>query len=778
MSRYTKKNPKSETRCITSASTMTDVSMATGGTSFDGNRQVCVGEVPDAYYPSVKQNFWQRLSLLEKILMMWVLLLILAIIVLSAILDNWTRTASLNVFHFTSEYKSLDNNTSVPYCTTPACVTAASDIINAMDQTVDPCDNFYLYACGGWIKSNPLPEGRSFWGTLSKLWQKNMLVIRSILEDDTVELKSEAEKKARVFYYSCLDKNETIEELGSQPILSLTEKIGGWSISGDVDMNQWNFQDSLQLIHNTYGRGGLFKWWVENDDKNSSRNILQIDEGELSLPNRDYYLDKVQHEEIWTAYLTYMTNVGVLLGGEENDTRQQMKEVLEFERKLANITTPNDQKKDINKRYHKMAITELQTLAPVINWIRYFNHGFQKVGRIIEETQEIVVYAPEFLQKLSYLITQYLSSPEGRIILNNYLGWSLVEDLTGYLSKPFTEASDSLEKALFGSVQKDLTWRFCVWHTSTVIGFPVGAMFVRETFSEDSKIAAKNMINDVRKAFKDGLSRLDWLDAKTLTLIEDKADAITASIGYPDFIFDYKKLDETYEGLEFKEDRYFENNIRAQMFFLVKNMERLDKPVDKLEWQLTPTVVNAYYSYSLNNIGFPAGFLQAPFFNTKLPKYLNFGAAGVTMGHEIIHAFDNQGRKYDKNGNLRQWWNNKIIENFEERAQCLVHLYSSYSVYGNYLNGNRTLEENIADNGGLEAAFRAYEEWSCNHKMEPLLPGLNLSHKQLFFLKYGQTWCSTSTPEELHFTVMNEVHSPPVYRSTEPLISLPCYSRD
>ncbi|XP_022241235.1 endothelin-converting enzyme homolog isoform X2 [Limulus polyphemus] len=766
-----------------------------GGVGFGSSRGEIVGGMPDVRYPHRKRNFWQRASPLEKLLMVISLTLALAVIILSAILGAQSQSLPLKVVHITSENQKLplknDNKSgamtsqglqfrtirdviisarsiiekgSVPYCVTPACVTVASAIINAMDHTVDPCDDFYQYSCGGWIKSNPLPDGKSIWGTFGKLWQENQLVIKNVLEDETIQLESEAERKARTYYYSCLDKNGTLEELGAKPLMDFIKKIGGWNITGDFDVDQWNFQNTLTMIHNTYNYEGLFSWIVGQNQKNSSYNILQVDQGGLNLPSRDYYLNKTQDDEVLGAYLNYMTTVGSLLGGDENDVRRQMSDVIEFETKLANITIPTDQRLDEEKIYHKMTIGQLQKLAPVIDWVLYFNHGFNQIGRNIKSSENIVVYSPEFLQDMSTIVTQYLSTPEGKTILNNYLGWSVVKNLVSFLSKPFRESPEGLRKALIGSEGVQAPWRYCVGDTNEVIGFALGAMFVRDVFNGDSKAKAENMINEIKKSFKDNMPLLDWMDAETRHLAKKKADAIIEMIGFPDFILSPDKLDEKYKGVTFMENEYFENNIRSRKFFLIRNMKRLDQPVNNTEWEMTPLEVDAYYTATKNRIVFPAGILQSPFYDTEYPKSLNFGAIGVVMGHELTHAFDDQGRKYDKNGNLKQWWKNKTIEEFLERTKCFIDQYSSYSINDDHVNGKQTLGENIADNGGIKAAFHAYEEWSNSHEMESPLPGVNLTHRQLFFVGFSQVWCSVSTPESQHLQILNDLHSPAKYR--------------
>lgn len=718
-----------------------------------------VGGSPDASYPHHKRNFWQRASPLEKLLIVLSLTLVLAVIILSAILGAQSQPSLLKV-----DQKLPLKNGNLPFCLTPACVTVASAIINAMDHTVNPCDDFYQYSCGGWIKSNPLPEGNLIWGAFAKLWEKNQLILKNILEDESIHHKSKAERNARIYYHSCLDKNGILEKLGAKPLRDFIKKIGGWNITGDFDVENWNFQNTLTLIHNTYNQGGFFLWDVGEDEKNSSVNILQVDQGAINLPSRDYYLNKTLDDEILGAYLKYMTIVGSLLGVDEREVIRQMSDVIKLETKLANITVPNDQRRGEARVYHKMTIAQLQKLAPVIDWVQYFNHGFEKIGRNIKSSEYIVVHAPEFLRDMSNLVTKYLSTPEGKTTLNNYLGWSVVKSLVSFLSTPFRDSLKVLIKALTGSEGVRVRWRHCVEETNNAVKFPIGAMFVQNVFQGDSKAKAENMISEIKKSFKDSMPLLDWMDEETRHLAKEKADAIIEMIGFPDFIMSPDKLDERYHGLTLMENEYFENNIQIKKFSLIRNMKRLDQPVSKTEWEMSPATVNAYYTPTKNRIVFPAGILQSPLYDKEYPMSLNFGAMGGVMGHELTHAFDDQGRKYDRNGNLKQWWKNKTIEEFRKRAKCFIDQYSSYSINGIHINGKQTLGENIADNGGIKAAFRAYEEWSNLHQMELPLPGVNLTHRQLIFIGFSQVWCSVSTPKTQQLQILNDVHSPSNYR--------------
>lgn len=313
-----------------------------------------------------RRSFWQRASPLERFLLALVGLLAFVVFVLAIVVSVNTGRVRERVIERVVQPQPK-------YCVTPACVTVASSILNAMDHDVDPCEDFYQYACGGWIKANPLPDGKSIWGTFGKLWQENQLVMKNVLEDEKTELKSMAERKARTYYYSCLDKNDTVEALGSQPVVNLLDIVGGWNVSGNYSLDDWDLQRALHLIHNVYSRSGLFSWAVGEDDRNSSRHILQVDQGGLILPSRDYYLNKSADDKVLTAYLSYMTAIGVLLGGSEASVKAQMQDVIDFEKRLANITVPAEERRDDERLYHKITVSELQDKAPLLNWTAYFN---------------------------------------------------------------------------------------------------------------------------------------------------------------------------------------------------------------------------------------------------------------------------------------------------------------------------------------------------------------------------------------------------------------------
>ncbi|XP_066598593.1 endothelin-converting enzyme homolog isoform X2 [Prorops nasuta] len=717
-------------------------------------------------------TLWRARSALERCLFILCAGLLLIVIVLSIVISSKNGWDDSQILHVTSPAEAGN------YCLTEHCITVVASLINSIDRSVDPCDDFYEYACGGWTKKNPIPDGKSMWGTFGKLEQDNQLVVKNVLEKPFNELKSEAEKKAKLFYLSCMDLNGTIEELGAKPMLDLLENVGGWNVSGRFNISTWSLQTSMHVLQNVYNMGGLFTWGVNEDDRNSSRYIIQIDQGGLTLPTADNYLNKTEHGKVLAAYLEYMTKIGVLLGGEENSTRKQMQDVIDFETKLAEITTPQEDRRDEEKLYNLMTLNSLQHKAPFMSWVDYFQNATRLVNKRINGKAVIVNFAPEYFVKLSKVMAEYNSTTGGKIILNNYLVWQTVRSLTAYLSKPFRDAYKGLRKVLMGSEGREEQWRYCVNDANNAMGFAIGAMFVREVFHGKSKPMAEKMINEVRTAFTSNLKNLDWMDGETRKSAEEKANAITDMIGFPDFILNPAELNDKYADLQIKQNEYFENNIRMNKYNLRKGLEKLDQPVNKATWIMTPPTVNAYYTPTKNQIVFPAGILQSPFFDMENPSSLNFGGMGVVMGHELTHAFDDQGREYDLHGNLHQWWNNATIDRFKNRTECFVEQYGSYEIEGRRVNGRQTLGENIADNGGLKAAYHAYLTTPKSHEDQLPLPGLNLTHRQLFFLNFAQVWCTAVTPETIGLQLEKDSHCPPKFRVIGPLSNLPEFATE
>uniref|UniRef100_A0A672T5K8 Endothelin-converting enzyme 1 n=1 Tax=Sinocyclocheilus grahami TaxID=75366 RepID=A0A672T5K8_SINGR len=640
-------------------------------------------------------------------------------------------------------------------CLSEPCVSVASTVLGALDRSVDPCQDFYNFACGGWVRKNPLPEGKSRWGPFSNLWEHNMAIMRNLLENTSMTSLSKAEQKAQWYYQACMNEMK-IEALGAKPLQDLINQTGGWGLKGPWEKD--NFQEVLRTVAANFRTSPFFTVFVSTDSKSSNSNIIQVDQSGLGLPSREYYLNKTANEKYLKAYLNYLVELGMLLGGSEKTSQKMMQEIIDFETALANITVPQDERRDEMKIYHKIQAKELATLAPAVDWMPFLSAVFAPVA--LNYSEPVVVYAKEYLQKVSELI-----SNTNKSVLNNYMIMKVVRKMVSILDQRFQDAEQRFLEVMYGT-KKSCTprWKLCASDTDSALGFALGALFVKATFSEDSKAFVEDMVSEIKWAFEDSLKTVSWMDPETKKAAKEKADAIYNMVGYPKFIMNPKELDKVFNDFDVVSDLYFQNVLNYYNFSARVTANQLRKVPNRDQWSMTPPTVNAYYNPTKNEMVLPAGILQAPFYNHAWPKAMNFGGIGVVMGHELTHAFDDQGREYDKDGNLRQWWQNSSVEAFKHQTQCMVEQYSNYSINKEPLNGKHTLGENIADNGGLRAAYKAYINWIEKNGEEATLPALGMTNHQLFFVGFAQVWCSVRTPESSHEGVITDSHSPSRFR--------------
>ncbi|XP_016393372.1 endothelin-converting enzyme 1 isoform X2 [Sinocyclocheilus rhinocerous] len=639
-------------------------------------------------------------------------------------------------------------------CLSEPCVSVASTVLGALDRSVDPCQDFYNFACGGWVRKNPLPEGKSRWGPFSNLWEHNMAIMRNLLENTSMTSLSKAEQKAQWYYQACMNEMK-IEALGAKPLQDLINQTGGWGLKGPWEKD--NFQEVLRTVSANFRTSPFFTVFVSTDSKSSNSNIIQVDQSGLGLPSREYYLNKTANEKYLKAYLNYLVELGMLLGGSEETSQKMMQEIIDFETALANITVPQDKRRDEMKIYHKIQAKELATLAPAVDWMPFLSAVFAPVA--LNDSEPVVVYAKEYLQKVSELI-----SNTNKSVLNNYMIMKVVRKMVSILDQRFQDAEQRFLEVMYGT-KKSCTprWKLCASDTDSALGFALGALFVKATFSEDSKAFVEDMVSEIKWAFEDSLKTVSWMDPETKKAAKEKADAIYNMVGYPKFIMNPKELDKVFNDFDVVSDLYFQNVMNYYNFSARVTANQLRKVPNRDQWSMTPPTVNAYYNPTKNEMVLPAGILQAPFYNHAWPKAMNFGGIGVVMGHELTHAFDDQGREYDKDGNLRQWWQNSSVEAFKHQTQCMVEQYSNYSINKEPLNGKHTLGENIADNGGLRAAYKAYINW-IEKNGEATLPALGMTNHQLFFVGFAQVWCSVRTLESSHEGVITDPHSPSRFR--------------
>ncbi|KAF2902180.1 hypothetical protein ILUMI_04005 [Ignelater luminosus] len=478
----------------------------------------------------------------------------------------------------------------------------------------------------------------------------------------------------------------------------------------------------------------------------------------MGLPSKQYFLDE-SNSKYLEAYRVYMITIACLLGAPIMNATQDVEDILNFETELAMIIESPDQRKNISEEYSRVTVGDLHSLIPQIEWLRYLNIV---TNNKIQHSERIVSFCTEYFQNLVFLLSQ---TPQRTIA--NYLLWRFVRNRINNLDNRFQEAKQRFYYILFGREKSPPRWQTCITQVNSNMGMALGSIFVQKYFDEESRNDTVQMTTEIQQTFREILSNADWLDEDTKILARVKIDAMILRIGYPDFIVDKQELGKRYKDVIIHPDQFFENTLSILLHLTKVEHLRLGTVVDKLLWTAPPAVVNAYYSRNKNQIMFPAGILQPPFYQKHFPRALNYGGIGVVIGHEITHGFDDKGRLFDKEGNLHRWWKDNAVEAFHNKAQCLIDQYNKYIVseVNVQIDGLITQGENIADNGGLKEAYRAYMKWLKKHSQaDETLPGLELSGKQLFFLNFAQVWCGSSRIEGMENKLKSDVHAPGRYR--------------
>ncbi|GAA6110341.1 membrane metallo-endopeptidase-like 1 [Tachysurus ichikawai] len=665
-------------------------------------------------------------------------------------------------------------NSDATMCTTPDCVTAAARLLQNMDQSVDPCQNFYQYACGGWLDRHVIPETSSLHSVFNILRDELEIVLKGVLETQN-ERDREAFMKAKVLYRSCMNES-VIEQRKSQPLLKLIDSVGDWPVASE-DWNNtaeesWSLEHMLASLNSHYNKKILLEMSVWPDDRDSSRHIIHIDQPSLGMPSRDYYLNDGNYKKVCEAYLQFMVSMAKIVREDRNLTQddehvwEEMMQVIELERDIANASSPAEERNDITVLYNKMTLRDVQETFKLggFNWTHYIQGIVASVSITVQPDEPVVVYCSPYLEKLESVLSRH-----NRRTVQNYLVWMLIMEQVGSLSRRMKDVRAHYRKTLHGTTVEEARWRECVRYVQNTMENAVGALYIRETFAGESKRMVGQLIRKIQDSYVETLEELNWMDDESKEKAREKAMSISEQIGYPDYILEEEngKLDQEYIHLMFSEESYFENVLENLRATAQKTHKKLREPVDPELWIIGAAEVNAFYSHNRNQIVFPAGILQPPFFSEKQLQALNFGGIGMVIGHEITHGFDDHGRNFDKDGNMYNWWSNFSTEQFEEQSKCMVQQYGKFSwklAGGQNVSGITTLGENIADNGGVRQAYKAYMKWVKREGEEPRLPGLDMDHKQLFFLNFAQVWCGACRPEYAIQSIKTDPHSPLEYR--------------
>ncbi|HEX2254694.1 MAG TPA: M13 family metallopeptidase, partial [Thermoanaerobaculia bacterium] len=633
---------------------------------------------------------------------------------------------------------------------------AVADLLAAMDRSADPCSDFYQYACGAWREATPLPADKPAWvRSFSTIHERNREILRGLIEQAAANPAASADH-ARVgrYYGACMD-TAAREKKGIEPLAPYLAAIAAVE----------NRADLMRLTGELYRLGvePLFGFGVLPDFQDPDTEIALAVQGGLGMPDRDYYLsDDAKKKELMAAYQEHVAAMLRLLGEEAGPAAEQAAAVVAFETELAHASRTAVAMREIDRLYNKIDRAGLQKLTPELPWDAFFA-GLGHPG-----VQPINVATPEFFTALDAALAA--ATPE---TLAAYLRWHLVAATAERLPERFGEESFAFYgKKLQGAQEREPRWKRCVAATEGALGEVVGRLYVEQHFAGDSKQIAQQMIDDIEAAFATSLPQLGWMDDATRAKALEKMRAVGNKIGYPERWQDYSSL--TLGG------DHFVNAAAAAAFEVDEAAAKIGKPVDPTEWGMTPQTVNAYYSGLRNEIAFPAGILQPPFFHRDFPAAMNYGAIGAVMGHELTHGFDDKGRKYDPSGQVRAWWAPQVVERFEERAQCVRDLYSGYEVEpGVSVQGALTSGENIADIGGLKQAHSAYRLWKERQAAAGAAPAPapgGLTDEQLFFVAFGQVWCSVASPEYERLRVSVDPHSPHRFRVRGPVSNNPAFA--
>lgn len=623
---------------------------------------------------------------------------------------------------------------------------------NRMNTDADACTDFFEYANGNWVKNTPIPPAYSRWGSFNILQDNNQQVLHTILEDVS-KAKNPKGSDAQLigdFYATCMDE-ATIEAAGTTPLQKYFKEI-------DKINNAESVAKTVAMLH-AAGLPSLFGFGVQADAKNSTMNIANAGQGGLSLPNRDFYTkDDAKSVETRTKFVEYVTNMFKLLGDGADAASANAKTVMDVQMRLAKASKAPVELRNPEARYNKKSLDELASLTPNFSWKTYM-----KI-RGVPPVKEVNVGQPAFFTEVDKMITDVPADQ-----WKTYFRWMVLNASAGLLPKAFVDENfNFFSRYLQGAKEQQPRWRRCVGATDGAVGEALGKEFVKKNFTPEAQKRMGELIDNLFAAYRERIPTLNWMSPETRQKALAKLNSYQRKIGF-------NSNPRGYAGLRIDRKSFFENARSVSKFEIARNLRDAGQKVDKTRWGMTPPTVNAYYNPSFNEIVFPAGILQPPFFNFAADDAINYGAIGAVIGHEITHGFDDQGSQFDADGNLKSWWTKEDRSLFDERAMCVSNQFSAYEIQpGLNINGKLTLGENIADLGGLSISFAAYQK-SLEGKAKPAnIDGF--TSEQRFFLGYAQVWSTKATPEFERNQVLTDSHSNARYRVNGPLSNLPQFA--
>ncbi|XP_033611166.1 neprilysin-4 isoform X1 [Cryptotermes secundus] len=662
-------------------------------------------------------------------------------------------------------------------CETEECKVAATQLLHSLNMSVDPCEDFYEFACGGWMKLHPVPPSESHRNQFDLVMEKVDFELKEILEAGDDPDEPFPVRAAKRTYQACMD-TDYVESEGLEPLLDIIESLGDWPMASDTWKEEdFNWQKAIAELNRHLGLSPLVSLIVYLDRKNSTHSVITIDQSSPVLP-RSMLADPNTYGKQLEAYRQWIMGTAIEVVKARNasvpPTRISVdaSEVLEFEIELAHVTTPTEKRRNAYRMYNPMTLEALQNLTDSvqissphakIHWQDFFEAVFTDIDVTFNSQERVVVKEVQYLLDL----VTVLDHTPLRVIAN-YIQWRLVKALSKETTQKMRELSFQFERVYSGTKEKLPLWRECTFVTTSSLSFAVGYSYVSRFFDNEAKKSALQMVENIRAQFSSSVSEVDWMDPVTRKVAQAKAQAMKELIGYPDWYANKSAIEAYYKGVSVGRS-HLRNIVSLKTLMMHRVLSKLHLPTDRSEWYTSPDVVNAYYNPQTNSITFPAGILQLPFFSKGRPEALNYGSIGVVIGHEITHGFDDMGRQSDKYGNLAQWWSKSTIHTYLEKAQCFIEQYSMYRVpeldellhTEVMMNGVTTQGENMADNGGMRQAFLAYKKYVEHNGPDLRLPGLHqFSPEQLFFLGFATVWCESATKESLLQEVLSDPHSP------------------
>jgi putative endopeptidase len=626
--------------------------------------------------------------------------------------------------------------------------------LKALDTSVNPCDDFYEFACGNWIKNNPIPADQSRWGRFNQLHERNQYLLYLDLKQAADDPRTPLQKKYGDFYAACMDTDRANAE-GSKPLAPVLGEIASLK-------NKKQLPALLAKLRSRDGVASFFGFGVDQDEKNSSQQIAVVWQGGLTMPDRSYYLENSPRtSKIRARYHDYVVTLFKLTGDSEAQAQKEAASVLTIETALAKASLPRVELRDPKRVYHPMPVSGLDALTPGFQWKEFL------AGINAPAIPVVNVGMPDFFKAMDAVVQQ-----QNLAAIKSYLRFHAINSVAPWLSQPYEQASfEFFQHTLAGQAEQSARWKRCTMLTDRVLGFAVGQDWVKQHFPPQAKQNMEQMVAALKTSLGNDIQNLPWMTEATKKQALIKLSEFRQKIGYPEHWRDYSKL-------TVSRNNFILDLHHASHFELDRQLNKIGKPVNEKEWGMTPPTVNAYYNPPQNDINFPAGILQPPFYSYGMDPAVNFGGIGVVIGHEMTHGFDDEGSQYDGHGNVRNWWTPQDRKAFDQRTDCEVKEYGGFQpIPGVHLNGRLTLGENTADNGGLRIAYQALKTTLAKQ-------GKTLNEKvggyteaQRYFIEFAQIWCENRTPQVAALSAKTDPHSPGRFRTNGTVRNFPAFGK-